>query len=82
MNSDIRTVVNFFRKIATIDDAVPVLTVQLRKTLPNAAVGQSMSYDHPQMAKCLNGRITNIQQVIYVSEKTDPPLTYIDVEVV
>lgn len=74
MNNKIRTVVAF------IDNGKKVRTKVLFYTIPNMAVGQIMCFDHPNMAACLSGKITDIGHAIYLDGDARP-VTYVDVEV-
>lgn len=74
MDNDIRTIVNFFSA------GLSVRTVDLNWTLPNVAVGQWISFDHPQLGKCIGGEVMNINHVVFLDSKTKP-VTYIDVKV-
>lgn len=46
---------------------------------PSAAVGQTMTFDHPITSQCVTGTITKIHHVVFLGDEV--PLTYIDVEV-
>jgi hypothetical protein len=55
-----------------------VRSVQMGYELPSIVLGQTLSFDHPQLGQCLKGVVTNIQHVVFLME---PPLTYVDVQV-
>lgn len=73
MDNDIRTSINFFSA------GLSVRTVELCWTLPNVTVGQWISFDHPQLRKCIGGEVMNINHVVFLDPKTKP-VTYIDVK--
>lgn len=68
-----RTIIDF-RK-----DGGLARSVSVNHTIPNVAVGQSFAFDHPSMLHGLVGTVTRISHVVFLGD--EPPLTYIDVEV-
>lgn len=67
-----RTTIEFRRNLG-IERAI-----HLDCTLPNVVVGQVIAFDHPTTSECLNGRVDNIQHVVFLDK---PPVTYIDVTI-
>lgn len=67
-----RTTIEFRRNVG-IERAI-----HLECTIPNVVVGQVIAFDHPTSKMCLNGRVTNIQHVVFLDKE---PVTYIDVAI-
>lgn len=70
---EIRTIIDF-----NFNDGTPLRTVTVNHTIPNMAVDQYMTFDHPSMTKSCSGKITKISHVVYLGNEL--PLTYVDVE--
>lgn len=60
------------------DDHV-IRTVTLEEAIPNLAIGQYMTFDHPSTKLSCFGVITKISHVVFLSP--EKPITYVDVEV-
>lgn len=69
------------RTIIEFHEGAEILrTVTLTETLPNVAVGQTIVFDHPSLRMGLTAKVTKISHTVFLG--ADPPLTYIDVDVV